>query len=294
MHIARLIYLWIGMLCVAVCATMMSCATRSVDKPIITVSIQPQKYLLEQIAGKKFEVRCLLTPGANPETYDPSMTHMINLENSRAYFQIGHVPFESAIINKIKNNNPDLRIYDNSEGVAVISGHGHGAASGHAGETDPHTWTSVRNARKIASNMYSALLEIDPDNKSYYTRRFNRLVDKLDRLDDSVRTVLAPVSGRAFVVWHPSLSYFARDYGLRQIALSPESKEISVSRLRGAMDAAREAEPTVMLLQKDMDSRQASVIAGELGIDAVDITPLSYEWEEQMLHIAHAIANDNE
>lgn len=56
--------------------------------------------------GDKWEIKCLLSNGANPESYDPSLTHLLNLENSKAYFRIGNVAFESAIINKVQNNNP--------------------------------------------------------------------------------------------------------------------------------------------------------------------------------------------
>ena len=59
-----------------------------------------------KIVGDKWEIKCLLSNGANPESYDPSLTHLLNLENSKAYFRIGNVAFESAIINKVQNNNP--------------------------------------------------------------------------------------------------------------------------------------------------------------------------------------------
>ncbi len=51
------------------------CTRHDTRKPAITVSIQPQKYFLEKIAGNKWEVKCLLSNGANPESYDPAMTH---------------------------------------------------------------------------------------------------------------------------------------------------------------------------------------------------------------------------
>ena len=113
------------------------CSAKSVfDKPVITVSIQPQKYMLEKIAGDKWDIKCLLSNSADPESFDPGMTHLLNLENSKAYFKIGNIPFESAIINKVKNNNPGLRLFDNSEGIALIKGtHGHSHAHS---EIDPY------------------------------------------------------------------------------------------------------------------------------------------------------------
>ena len=44
-----------------------------------------------KIVGDKWDVKCLLSNGANPESYDPSLTHLLNLENSKAYFRMSSV-----------------------------------------------------------------------------------------------------------------------------------------------------------------------------------------------------------
>ncbi|MCM1503991.1 MAG: zinc ABC transporter substrate-binding protein [Muribaculum sp.] len=265
-----------------------SCSTRPVtDKPTITVSIRPQKYFLEKIVGDKWDVKCLLGNSADPESFDPGMTHLINLENSKAYFRIGNIPFESAIINKVKNNNPGLLLYDNSEGISLITGtHSQGGS-----EIDPHTWTSIKNAKKIASNMYDAVAELDPTNKRYYGANLKKFLHELDSLDTCVDSLLRPMRGSAFVVWHPSLSYFARDYGLHQICLSPEGKEASVNMIKKSVEQAKKENAKILFYQKDVDSRQAVSINEQLGANLVEIQPLSYEWYTEMSNIANAIAN---
>ena len=73
-------------LCVVLMMTLVCCGEKNGadDKPILTVSIPPQKYLLEQIVGEKFVVNSLLSPGTNPENYDPSMNHLIGMQKSKA------------------------------------------------------------------------------------------------------------------------------------------------------------------------------------------------------------------
>lgn len=266
------------------------CAPRATRKPVITVSIQPQKYFLEKIAGDKWDVKCLLSNGADPESYDPAMTHLLNLESSSAYFRMGNIPFESAIINKVHNNNPALRIYNNSEGIDLITGtHSHGDIK-HADAPDPHTWTSVKNARIIAGNMYNALVDLDPDNKNYYAGNYKRLQASLDSLDTRLDSILAPSRGESFVVWHPSLSYFARDYGLNQISLSPEGKEATIAMMQQTVDSAMRSGAKVLFFQKDLDSRQAETANEQIGARVININPLSYNWDKEMLTIADAIA----
>ncbi|MDE6115863.1 zinc ABC transporter substrate-binding protein [Barnesiella sp. WM24] len=271
-------------------AVLPACNRNLDNKPTITVSIQPQKYFLEKIAGDKWEVKCLLSNGANPESYDPAMTHLLNLESSKAYFRMGNIPFESAIINKVHNNNPALKIYNNSEGIELITGtHSHGDIK-HADAPDPHTWTSVKNARIIATNMYNAMSDLDPKHKDTYSRNYLKVLESLDSLDSSIDSLLAPKRGESFVVWHPSLSYFARDYGLHQISLSPEGKEASVNMLQEAVDSARTSGARVVFYQKEIDSRQAETANRQIGATMVNINPLSYNWDKEIYNIANAIA----
>ena len=273
---------------------MLACAGTPAEQKIVTVSIEPQKYMLEQITGDRIQVRCLLSDGANPETYDPSMTHMLNLQKSEAYLRMGNIGFEAALIDKIHDSHPDLKIFNTSLGIAPLTGtHGHAGHTPHEGPeaVDPHTWTSVKNARVIASNMLEAMTVIDPANKDYYRRNYERFAAHLDSLDRAIAARLAPMAGKAFMVWHPSMSYFARDYGLEQVVIGGhESKESSIGGMKSAIDHARELDARVFFAQPDMDSRQVSAINSEIGAQEVSVNPLSYHWEEEILKMADALA----
>ncbi len=266
-------------------------------KPVLAVSIQPQRYFLEKIAGDKFDVLCLLAQGSNPESYEPSMTHLINLERSKAYLRMGNIGFELAILNKIKNNNPDLVIVDTSDGIDLLKGthggvHSHEHSHSHSHEIDPHVWTSVPNAKIIAQNMYKALLEIDSQNKKYYTKNYNALLMELSELETELAEKMDSVKGSAFAVWHPSLSYFARDYGLIQIAMENEGKEVPASVLKREIDMAREHDVKVLFYQKEFDSRQIQTINEQLGAEMIEINPMSYDWAEEMKKITNALTRN--
>ncbi len=299
--------------------SMAGCTDRSDQKPQVTVSILPQKYIVDRIAGDRVEVRALLSAGANPENYEPGMAHMMNLERSKLYLRMGNLAFEDAIIEKIKLQRPDLMIADMSEGVDLISGtHGDQAHSSsipppmppapphddddheeidahhhhhdHAHSVDPHVWSSTVNARIMAANALKALCDVDPSGRKVYQQNYNRFISHLDSLDTQIKGMLGsarqPVS---FIIWHPSLSYFSRDFGLRQISLSPEGKELPVSQLKAYVDSARAAGSAVLLLQRDFDTRQAEVLNREIGAKIVYINPLNEDWEGEILHTVRAI-----
>lgn len=278
-------------MCVVAVFAMQSCKAKPIHKPVITVSIQPQKWILDKIVDDRFDVICLLSQGSNPETYEPSMNHLINLERSKAYFRIGYIGFELAIVDKAKKNNPLLMIFDNSKGIDVISGTHEGLAhikqsGGHHHEIDPHIWTSVRNARIIAGNMCDAVCEIDPSNSKTYKNNLRRLMNEFDALDEQIAKEIGKSKVKSFLVWHPSLSYFARDYGLTQISMEYEGKEIPAKLLKEEIDAAKESKAKVFFFQKEFDSRQVEILNEQIRAKLVTINPMNYDWDKELKHIA--------
>lgn len=231
----------------------------------------------------------MLDKGGNPETYEPSMSYMMNLEKSDAYFLMGSIGFELSIRSKIKEYNPDIKVCDVSEGIGLISGSHHFDADDKEG-IDPHTWTSVANARVIIKNMLDGVVELDPEHKAEYEKNYRDFDRELSEFQDSIALRLQPVKGGAFVVWHPSLSYFARDYGLEQISLEYDGKEVPVKYLEKKVAYAVSRKPSVFFFQKGMDTNQAQTVNTQIGTRLVEINPLGYDWKSEIRKIADALS----
>lgn len=276
----KIILLALGFLC------LVGCRQESTPGQILTVSIEPQRWLLEQIAGDRFEVRSILGRGANPESYDPTFNDLAAMERSRAYLTVGNLAFEEAITEKLRENNADLPIFCASDSIALL----HATHGEHDHGADPHIWSSARNMKQMARNMLSALLSIDPENAAEYEANFQDLSLRLDSVDAACDSILAPVKGATFIVWHPSLSYFARDYGLTQLSLGSEGKEHSVSNTMDLIDHMKDSDAKVFLIQKDFDASQATTLSGQVKTATID--PMNYEWDKEMLHTARSIAAD--
>ena len=46
-----------------------------------------------------------------------------------------------------------------------------------------------------------------------------------------------------------------------------------------------------IFVQRDFDRRNAEIIAKQTGTKVVDINPLAYDWETEMLNTARALTN---
>jgi len=269
-------------------ALTMGCADKSAQKePTITVSYPTQKYLTEKITGEGFNINTLIMPGINPENYDPSISSLVALQNSKVYFRMNTPGFEETILTKIRSNYSDVEIIDVSKGVSRIKG----THKLHKGEGDPHLFGSVKNMKQIASNIYSCILKIDGKNRSKYQHNYQELQKSLEILDDSISSILKDCKGSSFMVMHPSLSYFARDYGLHQISIEDNGKEMTPKQLGQRLNEAREHGVKVLFYESENAPAQAKLISERLGINLVKFSLVSEDWSEQMLKIANAIAD---
>ena len=175
-------------------------------------------------------------------------------------------------------------IYDNTHS------HRHaedGKEHHHATGVEPHIWNSATNAQIIAGNILSALCSIDKSNESAYLERYNALCRQIEHTDSLIRqTLTAPGADHAFMIYHPALSYFARDYGLHQIPIEAGGKEPSPAHLKALIDTCKSEKVHVIFVQPEFDRRNAEIIAKQTGTRIVDINPLSYDWEAEMLNTA--------
>ena len=182
-----------------------------------------------------------------------------------------------------------MKVFDTSRGVDLIRGEGHWHGDHfHEGGVEPHIWNSTRNAIIIAENIYAALCELDATHQEEYKNRLDVLKETIQRTDENVHTLLENADS-TFLIYHPALSYFARDYGLKQISIEEGGKEPSPAYLKHLIELCRKEKARVIFVQQEFDQRNAQLIADELGIEVVSINPLSYDWAEEMIRVANAL-----
>ena len=286
-----------ALLLIIICLT--SCNTgkskQNNEKPVIAVTIEPQRYFTEAIAGDKFDVISIVPKGSSPETYDPTPQQLVSLGDSKAYFRIGYIGFEQVWMDRLTDNTPHIQVFDTSKDVDLIFEEEeiHGDHR-HAGGVEPHIWNSTGNALIIARNTYKALCQLDKENEAYYLARYDSLSQRIIQTDSIIReTLKEPGATRTFMIYHPALSYFARDYGLQQISIEEGGKEPSPAHLKELVDVCLQAYVRVIFIQPEFDHRNAEIIAKETRTRIVPIHPLSYDWEAEMQAVARALANND-
>lgn len=292
------------MLCYAGC-TPKGGAQGEASVPKVTVSVAPLAYFAQQIGGDSVEVEVLMSAGADPETFQPGMSAMRALNSSQLFLTTGVLPFEQSMLTNLRANTPNLPVVDAGKGITYLYGthenchhsdHDHTSSASHKhekGAPDPHIWSSVRNGKVIAANTLGALVAAAPSHKAYYTERYRQLVARLDSLDLAIASQLAPAKGSAFVIWHPSLSYFANDYGLEQVAFNVEGKETSSIQLRRQLDSAAQEHPLAFFVPEGLAPERVKTISSHLGLAPTPLNLLSADWEGQMRTVGNALTHSS-
>lgn len=265
--------------------------TQKPKDKIVFVSILPLKYFTDKIVGDLYKVEVTVPPGAGPETYAPTPKQMMLLGEATAYFSIGYLGFEQTWLENFKSTNPDLQVFVTSKRIDLIKDGDQHEGHEHLQGVDPHIWSSPKAARLIAQNIFDGMIQVDPANGDTYRKNLNNLLSEIGRVDSTVTQLLSTTQSKKFIIFHPALGYFSRDYGLDQLSIEFEGKVPSPKHLQTIIESAKSENIRFILIQKEFDKENAEIIAKETGCKIIVIDPLDYNWPEQMISIAKNLSN---
>ena len=126
----------------------------------------------------------------------------------------------------------------------------------------------------MSRTIYETIHERYPDSVRY-TQNFNRLQEKIDSLDRTVEARIKEAGVASFIIYHPALTYYARDYKLRQIAIEEEGKEPSAKRLAELIRTAKAEGIHTVLVQCQYPTSSVEAVARDMQAEVIVIDPLA-------------------
>ena len=164
----------------------------------VAATIAPLGDFVKAVGDGKVEVTVVVPPGAEPHTFEPTPSLMMNVAKADLYVMNGAgLEFW---MGKLLQANKRMAVVDSSQGVALLQER--------KGEIDPHIWLSLRNAALQVSNICSGLIEVDSQNKDFYIKNRDDYLEKLKALDEELNQTFAGKKSRSFIVHHPAWPYF--------------------------------------------------------------------------------------
>jgi ABC-type Zn uptake system ZnuABC Zn-binding protein ZnuA len=253
------------------------------DGRLLVVASVPVIYsLVANVAGDSVRLENLLTPGSSPHqvSFTPAQARLISEADVLIINGANLEPWVDDLV--ASSGNSDLQVVVASDGVEFLRPDEPvplpSSETGEHGEpedVDPHVWLDVANARIMVGNIAEALSTADPAGAADYRERADAYTARLEALDSEVRAALEPLSNRRFVSFHSAFQYYARAYGLEQVAVIEEfpGKEPSPQYLAGLVRLVEESGVSAVFSEPQFSARPAEALAREAGVGVYEVDP---------------------
>jgi len=201
----------IGALTLSACGSAGFAANGTVGGRLAVVaSFYPLQFATQQVGGDFVAVTSLTRPGAEP--HDIELTFRDVATVSRASLVVYEKGLQGAVDQAVESEG-------GNRGLDV-------APAAHldlrlvSGTTDPHFWLDPQRYSQVATVIAERLAQIDPAHRADFEKNAKVFEDELTALSGELTTGLASCQRRDIVTSHSAFSYFAKRFGMRQIAIN--------------------------------------------------------------------------
>jgi zinc transport system substrate-binding protein len=246
----------------------------------VATTIAPLGDFVNAVGGEKVEVTVVVPPGAEPHTFEPTPSLMMDVARADLYVMNGAgLEFW---MDKLLQANKEMIVVDSSQGIDLLQES--------EDEIDPHIWLSLRNAAVQVNNICAGLIEVDSKNKDFYIKNRDAYLETLKAMDVELNRTFAGKKNKIFIVHHPAWTYFAQDYNLSQVPLMENEKEPGPKYLGEVIDLARTNNITTIFVEPEYNPKAAEVMAREMNTGIVTLDPLAKNYLENVAYAGREIA----
>jgi len=224
----------------------------------VAVAFYPIEELVRRVGGADVAISTLVAPGNEPHEFEPTSRQVTRLENADVVFYFGS-DFQPSLQNAIDGLPDSVHRVDLLQQGLTLHEIG--------GSVDPHVWLDPRNMALLAMAVAVVLGDEVPERADTFTRNANEYFDELTALHHEFATGLAQCAVPVLITTHEALGYFARAYGLTQIAIAGISPgdEPSAKALQAIAEVAKANGVTTVFFEENLPADLAVTVADEIG-----------------------------
>lgn len=244
-------------------------------KPRVVTTIAPYVTIVKEIVQDTLEVKSLFPPNVDAHSYEPSHKQIEDLKQSKIWFYLGE-PQEKKLLSVSKSKNT-TQLVNLTKNISMISEGLH---------KDFHIWLSPNLMKTQANTIFTVLINTFPDHEKAFTKNYQKLLVKLENLQQTIRENLGNKSP-TFIISHNALAYFCRDFGCKAISLDAHEK-LSAQELKKLMLTIEKENPCLFIMIPQHLSKSAKVLAKKLKIPVINWNPYEKNYFENMQTLAKA------
>ncbi len=269
----------------------------------VLTSIQPLQLIAAAVQDGVGKPEVLLPPGASPHHYALRPSDVRRVADVDLLYWIG--PDMEGFLPRVLNgrSKPSVAV----QGLAGMhlrhfgeDSHSHEEHADDAdehdhdhrpGSLDAHLWLSTVNARVIAARMSADLAAADPANAARYQSNLKAFEQRLDALDQRLKTRLTGVADKPFFVFHEAFDYFESAYGLKHAGVFSVAAEVQpgAQHVAAMRKRLQEAGKTCVFSEPPLRPRLAETLTAGLPVKLAELDalggtlPVTAQGYEQLL-----------
>jgi zinc transport system substrate-binding protein len=236
------------------------------------------------------DVEVLIPRGASPHVFEPTPEAFRKFAQTQLFVMVGAGLEFWAQKLITATTGDDLMIVKAIDGVHLLwvdehhhAGQKHQAEDGeisHEGDeyqgANPHVWLDPLVGKSLAQAVTLALIELSPEHAQDLRQHLDRYLEKLNVLDETIQETVKQFQNKEFVAFHPAWSYFARRYGLVEVAVIQASpgREPTPKDLQKIIQTIEDYGIKAVFAEPQLNPSAASTIASEAGVKVLLLDPL--------------------
>lgn len=237
-------------------------------KIIIAVAVPSIGYFLEQIGAGRIKIVSLLKEGQHIENIDLSAKTIQKLMKADFYFSMNTPTEKSLRLESIIKPKKLISLNENSLKNKDV---------------DPHFWMNPKSMITILEKALKHIQGVDRDFSDFYQKNFLKVKEKLNHQIKKLEKTTAHLSSSKFLIFHPFLGYFAKEYRLQQISLEKEGKEVTITQMKKVLDTIKTEHLQFIFVDKNTPQNVLDMLKKEYLLKVVEISPTAKnfckEWD---------------
>lgn len=249
--------------------------------------------LVQQIAQDTINLTCLIDPGQDPHTYEPTPSDRRAIDDADLVFYEGYnyAPDIIQLVQSSTNTAPRVAVFEvavpqpllgeghdhahEDEHGHAEDEHGHGdeaVAKAEGAETpDPHIWHNAENGVAIVRVLEENLVAIAPTHATQYEENAAQLTTQLEGIHAWIQAQVntVPTANRKLVTPHDAFRYFAAAYDFSvagTLSGLSSSEEVAAGDLTELVDEVKAAGVPAIFAEATTNPKSIEAIARNAGV----------------------------
>jgi len=241
------------------------------EKITVVASFYPLAEFAQHVGKEKVAVATIIPAGVEPHDFEPTLQNVLIIQKSAVFIYngAGFEPWIEKLLPDMQKT--DTIVVNVSKDLVLLQGDVEEGTI-----FDPHVWLDPVLAGKQVDAISKALINANPQNKTFYEANAEDYKKKLADLDADFQNGLKSCATRDVIVSHEAFGYLAKRYNFTILSITGifPDEEPSPQKMAEIVEFAKKNTVEYIFFETLLHPRLSETIAKEIGAQTLVFNPL--------------------